>query len=171
MKVSPVPGPSALIAALSVAGLPSDRFAFEGFLPAKASARRERLAALAGEPRTLVFYESSHRIEESLADLRQAFGEERPAVLARELTKLFETVLDGTLAELHRRVQDDPDQRKGEFVLVVQGVGEDADARLAEGRRVHAILARQLPPSTAAKLAAEITGAPRKALYGAGPGE
>jgi len=171
VRVSPVPGPSALIAALSVAGLPSDRFAFEGFLPAKASARRERLAALAGEPRTLVFYESSHRIEESLADLRQAFGEERPAVLARELTKLFETVLDGTLAELHRRVQDDPDQRKGEFVLVVQGVGEDADARLAEGRRVHAILARQLPPSTAAKLAAEITGAPRKALYGAGPGE
>ena len=171
VKVSPVPGPSALIAALSVAGLPSDRFAFEGFLPAKASARRERLAALAGEPRTLVFYESSHRIEESLADLRQAFGEERPAVLARELTKLFETVLDGTLAELHRRVQDDPDQRKGEFVLVVQGVGEDADARLAEGRRVHAILARQLPPSTAAKLAAEITGAPRKAVYGAGPGE
>ncbi|KAF1701085.1 16S rRNA (cytidine(1402)-2'-O)-methyltransferase [Pseudoxanthomonas suwonensis] len=171
VRVSPVPGPSALIAALSVAGLPSDRFAFEGFLPAKASARRERLAALAGEPRTLVFYESSHRIEESLADLRQAFGEERPAVLARELTKLFETVLDGTLADLHRRVQDDADQRKGEFVLVVQGVGEDADAKLAEGRRVHAILARQLPPSTAAKLAAEITGAPRKALYGAGPGE
>jgi len=169
VKVSPVPGPSALIAALSVAGLPSDRFAFEGFLPAKASARRERLAALAGEPRTLVFYESSHRIEESLADLRQAFGEERPAVLARELTKLFETVLDGTLAELHRRVGDDADQRKGEFVLVVQGVGEDADAKLAEGRRVHAILARQLPPSAAARLAAEITGAPRKALYGGGP--
>lgn len=169
VKVSPVPGPSALIAALSVAGLPSDRFAFEGFLPAKASARRERLAALAGESRTLVFYESSHRIEESLADLRQAFGEERPAVLARELTKLFETVLDGTLAELHRRVGDDADQRKGEFVLVVQGVGEDADAKLAEGRRVHAILARQLPPSAAARLAAEITGAPRKALYGGGP--
>ncbi len=171
VRVSPVPGPSALIAALSVAGLPSDRFAFEGFLPAKASARRDRLAALAGEPRTLVFYESSHRIEESLSDLRQAFGEDRPAVLARELTKLFETVLDGTLADLHRRVQDDPDQRKGEFVVVVQGVGEDADARLAEGRRVHAILARQLPPSAAARLAAEITGAPRKALYGAGPGE
>ena len=168
VKVSPVPGPSALIAALSVAGLPSDRFTFEGFLPAKASARRERLAALAGEPRTLVFYESSHRIEESLADLRAAFGDDRPAVLARELTKLFETVLDGTLADLHARVAADADQRKGEFVLVVQGVGEDVDAKLAEGRRVHAILARQLPPSTAAKLAAEITGAPRKALYGAG---
>ena len=168
VKVSPVAGPSALVAALSVAGLPSDRFTFEGFLPAKASARRERLAALAGEPRTLVFYESSHRIEESLADLRAAFGDDRPAVLARELTKLFETVLDGTLADLHARVAADADQRKGEFVLVVQGVGEDADAKLAEGRRVHAILARQLPPSTAAKLAAEITGAPRKALYGAG---
>ena len=168
VKVSPVPGPSALVAALSVAGLPSDRFTFEGFLPAKASARRERLAALAGEPRTLVFYESSHRIEESLADLRAAFGDDRPAVLARELTKLFETVLDGTLADLHARVAADADQRKGEFVLVVQGVGVDADAKLAEGRRVHAILARQLPPSTAAKLAAEITGAPRKALYGAG---
>jgi 16S rRNA (cytidine1402-2'-O)-methyltransferase len=168
VKVSPVPGPSALIAALSVAGLPSDRFAFEGFLPAKASARRERLAALAGEPRTLVFYESAHRIDESLADLRAAFGDDRPAVLARELTKLFETVLDGDLAALHARVLADADQRKGEFVLVVQGVGEDADAKLAAGRRVHAILARQLPPSAAAKLAAEITGAPRKALYGGG---
>lgn len=167
VKVSPVPGPSALIAALSVAGLPSDRFAFEGFLPAKASARRERLAELAGEPRTLVFYESSHRIEESLADLRAAFGDDRPAVLARELTKLFETILDGSLSDLHARVVADADQRKGEFVLVVQGVGEDADATLAEGRRVHAILARQLPPSAAARLAAEITGAPRKALYGA----
>jgi 16S rRNA (cytidine1402-2'-O)-methyltransferase len=167
VKVSPVPGPSALIAALSVAGLPSDRFAFEGFLPAKASARRERLAALAGEPRTLVFYESAPRIDESLADLRAAFGDDRPAVLARELTKLFETVLDGDLAALHARVLADADQRKGEFVLVVQGMGEDADAKLAEGRRVHAILARQLPPSAAAKLAAEITGAPRKALYGA----
>ena len=170
IRVSPVPGPSALVAALSVAGLPSDRFAFEGFLPAKASARRERLSALAGEPRTLIFYESAHRIEEMLADAAAAFGGARRAVLARELTKLFETVLDGTLADLHARVAADADQRKGEFVLVVQGVGEDVDAKLAEGRRVHAILARQLPPSTAAKLAAEITGAPRKALYGSGAG-
>ena len=167
IRVSPVPGPSALSAALSVAGLPSDRFAFEGFLPAKASARRERLGELAGEARTLVFYESSHRIDESLADLRVAFGDGRPAVLARELTKLFETVLDGSLADLHARVVADPDQRKGEFVLVVQGRGEDADATLVEGLRVYAILARHLPPSAAAKLAAEITGASRKALYGA----
>lgn len=166
IRVSPVPGPSAIIAALSVAGLPSDRFAFEGFLPAKPAARRERLAALAGEARTLVFYESSHRIAETLADCVAAFGAERPAVLARELTKLFETVLDGGLAGLQARVEADPNQRKGEFVLLVQGAGEDADARIAEGRRVYALLATELKPSVAAKLAAEISGAPRKALYG-----
>src|SRR5690606_22264447 len=166
VRVSPVPGPSALIAALSVAGLPSDRFVFEGFLPAKAGARRTHLAALAAETRTLLFYESSHRIEETLADCIDAFGAGRPAVVARELTKLFETALDGTLAELHARVAGDANQRRGEFVLLVQGAGEDADARIAEGRRVYAKLGEHLPPSTAAKLVAEITGAPRKALYG-----
>jgi 16S rRNA (cytidine1402-2'-O)-methyltransferase len=167
VKVSPVPGASALIAALSVAGLPSDRFAFEGFLPAKASARRDRLQPLVAEPRTLIFYESSHRIAETLADMAQAFGGGRPAVLARELTKLFETVLDGTLAELLGKVETDADQRKGEFVLLVQGAGEDADAKVAEGLRLYATLKQHLPPSTAAKLAAELSGAPRKALYGA----
>ena len=166
IRVSPVPGPSALIAALSVAGLPSDRFTFEGFLPAKASARRERLRGLAAEPRTMVFYESSHRIAESLEDLQAAFGAERPAVLARELTKLFETVLDGRLDELCARVAADDNQRKGEFVVMVQGAPEDESAKIAEGRRVYALLNAQLPPSAAAKLAAEITGAPRKALYG-----
>ena len=100
IQVSPVPGASALVAALSVAGLPSDRFIFEGFLPAKPKARREHLQRLAGEPRTLIFYESSHRIEEALDDVVAAFGADRPAVMARELTKLFETVLDGTLAQL-----------------------------------------------------------------------
>lgn len=166
VKVSPVPGACAAIAALSVAGLASDRFVFEGFLPAKAAARRARLQRLATEPRTLVLYESSHRIAESLEDLCAAFGGDRPAVLARELTKLFETVLDGTLAELLAAVVDDDNQRKGEFVLVIEGAGEDADAQLAEGRRVYALLGAHLPPSAAAKLAAEITGAPRKALYG-----
>jgi len=169
LRVSPVPGPSALVAALSVAGLPSDRFAFEGFLPAKAAARRERLVALAGETRTLIFYESAHRIEEMLADAVAAFGGERRAVLARELTKLFETVLDGALAALQAQVAADANQRKGEFVVLVEGAGEDADARLAEGRRVYSLLNAHLPPSAAAKLAAEITGAPRKALYGGEP--
>ena len=170
LGVSPVPGACAAIAALSVAGLPSDRFVFEGFLPAKGAARRDRLARLVPEPRTLLFYESGHRIEESLADMAAAFGPERPAVLARELTKLFETVLGETLGELVEQVGADANQRKGEFVVMVQGAGEDADARVTEGRRVYATLAAHLPPSTAAKLAAELTGAPRKALYGGDAG-
>ena len=166
VRVSPVPGACAAIAALSVAGLPSDRFVFEGFLPAKGGARRERLARLAGEPRTLMFYESAHRIEEALVDMAGAFGQARPAVLARELTKLFETVLDGTLAELLVRVQADPNQRRGEFVLIVEGAGDDADAKVVEGRRLYARLSEHLKPSLAAKLAAELSGAPRKELYG-----
>ncbi|CAN5696520.1 16S rRNA (cytidine(1402)-2'-O)-methyltransferase [soil metagenome] len=166
IRVSPVPGPSALVAALSVAGLPSDRFVFEGFLPAKAAARRERLATLAGEPRTLVFYESAHRIEAALADMGVAFGDMRRAVLARELTKLFETVLDGALAELAAQVAADPNQRKGEFVVLVQGAEADAGANVAEGRRLYAALVAHLPPSTAARLAADLSGAPRKTLYG-----
>jgi 16S rRNA (cytidine1402-2'-O)-methyltransferase len=166
VRVSPMPGPSALIAALSVAGLPSDRFVFEGFLPAKASARRERLAQLASEPRTLILYESAHRIADTLADAAVAFGAERRAVLARELTKLFETVLDAPLAQLQAQVEADPNQRKGEFVLIVRGCEDDGEARLLEGQRLYAKLAEYLKPSQAAKLAAEITGAPRKALYG-----
>ncbi|MCG8277754.1 16S rRNA (cytidine(1402)-2'-O)-methyltransferase [Stenotrophomonas sp. NLF4-10] len=166
VRVRPVPGACAAIAALSVAGLPSDRFVFEGFLPAKAAARRERLQRLAGETGTLVFYESSHRIVESLADMAAAFGGERPAAVARELTKLFETVLDGTLAQLRAAVEADDNQRKGEFVVMVQGAGDDGEAKIAEGRRLYARLHEHLPPSTAAKLAAELSGAPRKALYG-----
>lgn len=167
LRVSPVPGPSAVVAALSVAGLPSDRFVFEGFLPAKAGARRSRLAELAGEPRTLIFYESSHRIAESLEDMRDVFGAGREAVVARELTKLFETVLGAPLAQLVQTVQGAPNQQKGEFVVMVAGRDETEDDRLAEGLRVFGILKDELPPAKAAKLAAAITGAPRKALYGA----
>ena len=168
VRVSPIPGACAAIAALSVAGLPSDRFAFEGFLPAKASGRRERLSRLAGSSATLVFYESSHRIEESLADMAAVFGGDRPAVIARELTKLFETVLDGDLDSLLARVRADANQRKGEFVVMVQGAADDEAAQIAEGRRLYAKLNEHLPPSAAAKLAAELSGAPRKALYGQG---
>jgi 16S rRNA (cytidine1402-2'-O)-methyltransferase len=166
IKVSPIPGASAVIAALSVAGLPSDRFIFEGFLSAKTGARRNRLAELAGESRTLIFYESSHRILESLEDMRDAFGTDRDAVVARELTKMFETVLDGPLAGLVERVAADPNQQKGEFVVMVAGREEGEEERLAEGLRVFAILKEELPPAKAAKLAAAITGAPRKSLYG-----
>lgn len=166
LAVSPIPGACAAIAALSVAGIPSDRFCFEGFLPAKGSGRRERLAELAKETRTLVFYESSHRIEEALADFVAAFGGEREAVLARELTKLFETVLGDTLAGIAAKVAADDNQRKGEFVIVVRGCEDDTAARLIEGQRLYAKLAEHLKPSVAAKLAADISGAPRKSLYG-----
>lgn len=168
IMVSPVPGACAAIAALSVAGLPSDRFVFEGFLPAKAAARRAHLETLRAETRSLIFYESSHRIVEALADFLAVFGGVRRAVLARELTKLFETVLDGSIAELSQRVAADADQRRGEFVLLIAGADADADSmKLAEGRRVFDLLRTELAPSRAAKLAAEITGAPRKSLYDA----
>jgi 16S rRNA (cytidine1402-2'-O)-methyltransferase len=166
IRCIPVPGACAAIAALSVAGLPSDRFVFEGFLPPKAAARRARLQELAGDARTVIYYESSHRVAESLADMRDVFGGDREAVLARELTKMFETVLGEPLAELAARVAGDPDQQRGECVILVAGRGEDADVKLAEGQRVFAILRDELPPARAAKLAAAITGASRKALYG-----
>lgn len=166
ITVSPVPGPCAAIAALSVAGLASDRFIFEGFLPAKSTARREHLTALVAEVRTVIFYESSHRIVESLADFVSVFGGTRMAVVARELTKLYETVIAGTLAEIVQRVSADPNQRRGEFVVLVAGAsGEQADATLAEGRRVFALLCAELSPARAARMAAAITGAPRKLLY------
>jgi 16S rRNA (cytidine1402-2'-O)-methyltransferase len=165
IQVSPVPGACAAIAALSVAGLPSDRFVFEGFLPVKPAARRARLRELAHETRTLVLYESSHRIAECCADLRETFGAEREAALLRELTKLHETCLGSNLADIAERVTGDAEQRLGECVLVIAGCGEDVDAKLAEGRRVHALLRAELPPAQAARLAAAISGAPRKALY------
>ena len=164
--VTPVPGACAAIAALSVAGIASDRFAFEGFLSNKAAARRERLQSLAAEPRTLIFYESSHRIGDTLADAASAFGPQRHAVLARELTKRFETVLDGPLPALIARLANDPDQHRGEFVLIIEGApAGDDDAALVLGRRAFSLLREHLPPSQAARLAAEISGAPRKKLY------
>lgn len=169
--VSPIPGPCALIAALSVAGLPTDRFSFEGFLPAKAGERRARLQAVASDPRTLVWYEAPHRIVETLQAAVEVLGAERRAVIGRELTKRFETVLDGSLAELLARVQSDADQQRGEIVLVVAGAPPlDDAARIDEGRRLYALLAAELPPSKAARIAAAHTGAPKRALYGGGEG-
>lgn len=165
IRCIPIPGACAAIAALSVAGLPSDRFVFEGFLPAKAAARRSRLQELAGDARTLIFYESSHRVADSLDDMRDVFGATREAVLARELTKMFETVLGEPLAELAAKVRADSDQQRGEHVILVAGRGEEADAKLAEGQRIFAILRDELPPAKAAKMAAAISGAPRKLLY------
>lgn len=168
LRCAPVPGACAAIAALSVSGLPSDRFVFEGFLPPKSAARRARLQELAEDGRTLIFYESSHRVAECLADMRDVFGGAREAVLARELTKMFETVLGEPLERLAARVAEDPDQQRGECVILVHGRADQADARVAEGRRIFAILREELPPTKAAKLAASISGAPRRALYEGG---
>ncbi len=166
IRIGAVPGPCAAITALSIAGLPSDRFVFEGFLPATATARRVRLRELAHEQRTLVLYESSHRIRECCKDLRDIFGAQREARLLRELTKLHETVLGETLGEIAEHVAIYADQRRGEFVLVVGGADERGDDKLVEGRRVYKLLREELPPAQAAKLAAAISGAPRKSLYG-----
>ncbi len=166
IRVSPVPGPSATMAALSAAGLATDRFCFEGFLPAKAAARRAQLADLAAETRTLVFFEAPHRVAESLADMREAFGSERPAVLARELTKTFETVINTDLAQLCERVSSDSNQRRGEIVLVVAGAPvQEGAAALSAARKLYDALAAELPPSRAAKLAAKIHGVSRRELY------
>jgi 16S rRNA (cytidine1402-2'-O)-methyltransferase len=165
IRVVPVPGPSALVAALSVAGLPTDRFHFEGFLPAKAAARRERLDGLKSDSATLVFYESSHRIVASLADMAACLGGGRNATLARELTKAFETVRDGTLDELHDWVQADANQQRGEFVVMVQGAVSDAAILDEVARHTLEVLLAELPLKQAAALAAKITGAAKNRLY------
>ena len=167
VPVVPVPGPCALIAALSAAGLPSDRFIFEGFLPARSSGRRQRLQALAEEPRTLIFYEAPHRLLESLEDMRELFGGGRPVVLARELTKTFETIRGAPLDELCAWVAGDANQQRGECVLLVEGwqapPGEEAVS--AEALRVLDLLLAELPLKRAAALAAEITGVRKNLLY------
>ena len=165
IEVVAVPGPCAVIAALSVAGMPAERFAFEDFLPARSSARLEALRALAREPRTLVFYEAPHRLQESLADLAQAFGAERQAVIAREITKRFESVYRGTLAHLAQLAAQDADMSRGEIVLVVRGATEEVARQDADVDGVLRALLAELPVAQAAKLAARITGRARKELY------
>jgi 16S rRNA (cytidine1402-2'-O)-methyltransferase len=166
IPVSPVPGPSAMIAALSVAGLPTDRFHFEGFLPRQSAARRERLEGLVDVTATLLFYESCHRIVDSLADLVAVFGADRPAAMARELTKLHETVLRGTLAELAERVESDADQQRGEIVLVVGGAPPRSDDALpAEVEKLLKVLVAELPVKQAAALVAQWSGVKKNILY------
>lgn len=167
IRVVPVPGACALIAALSAAGLPSDRFIFEGFLPAKVAARRARLELLKEEPRTLIFYEAPHRILECLADLATVFGAERPALLGRELTKTFETLQGLPLEQLHAWVEADGNQQRGECVLVVAGwqAPQGEDAISTEAVRVLDLLLGELPVKRAATLAAEITGVRKNLLY------
>ena len=167
IPVVPVPGACALIAALSAAGLPSDRFIFEGFLPAKATGRRQRLEALREEPRTLLFYEAPHRLLESVEDMLAVFGPERPALLARELTKTFETLKGLPLAELREFIAADSNQQRGECVLLVGGwqAPEGEEAVSAESLRVLDLLLAEMPVKRAAALAAEITGVRKNLLY------
>ena len=166
IAVVPIPGPCAAITALSVAGLPTDRFVFEGFPPPRATARCAAFAALRSEPRTIVFYESSHRIVDSLADMVAEFGSERPATLARELTKRFETIRDATLAELHAYLVEHEIERLGEFVVLVHGAADSDRADVdVEGDRVLRVLLEELPLKVAVKLAARLTGTHKNALY------
>ncbi|MDX9989913.1 16S rRNA (cytidine(1402)-2'-O)-methyltransferase [Thiothrix unzii] len=167
-KIVPVPGASALIAALSVAGLPTDRFAFEGFLPAKSVSRRKLLTGLEAESRTLVFYESSHRIADLLEDMLAVFGGERQIVVLRELTKLYESIYRGTATEILQHMAADSDRSRGEFVVVVAGkvCDESADAlAVLNADKVLAVLLEVLPVKQAAAVAARLTGLPKNQLY------
>jgi len=165
-EITSIPGPSAIIAALSIAGLPAQPFCFEGFLPAHPSERRARLKQLASDTRTLVLFEAPHRILATLDDLAAAFGAARRAVVARELTKLHETIYRGTLEELARRAACEENFQRGELTIVVQGaepISPAVDPQLL--RRTVELLLRELPPGKAASLAAQLTGATRSEAY------
>ena len=166
IRVVPIPGPSARVCALSAAGLPTDRFLFAGFPPRQAAQRLSWLRKYEQETSTLVVYESSHRIVAALTDMSAVFGEQREAVVARELTKLHETFLHGTLAELLERVVDDPDQQRGEFVILIHGFSAQAgDGILVDAQLILEALSAELPVKQAAALTARITGQKKNELY------
>jgi 16S rRNA (cytidine1402-2'-O)-methyltransferase len=164
ITVSPIPGASAVTTALSAAGLPTDRFCFEGFLSAKKAARRNALDSLTRETRTMVFFESVHRIAEALDDMCHAFGDERPAFIGRELTKMHEQCVQETLGSLRDKIDDKTIVGKGEFVIVVAGSNETPQSSI-EVDRLLAALAGHLSAKDAARVAAEATGLKRNALY------
>lgn len=166
IRVSPVPGPCAIVAALCAAGLPTDRFAFEGFLPSKKGARVAALDKLASETATLVFYESPHRILEAVADIADVMGGHRELVIARELTKTFETFYSGGAEEVLDTLKADPHGSRGEFVIMIRGAEKDAgDAGMEEVDRLLKLLLTELPVKRAARLVAEMTGRAKNELY------
>lgn len=169
IEVRAIPGASAIAAALMVAGISTERFCFEGFLPARGAARRDQLALLARESRTLVFFEAPHRIAEALEDLAAAFGPDRAAAVTRELTKMHESVYRGTLGALRQRAAADADMARGEITIVIAGhvaaEGEDSAAMQALLQRCLRILLGELPPSRAAAIAAQIAGVKRSEAY------
>jgi 16S rRNA (cytidine1402-2'-O)-methyltransferase len=163
IQAQTIPGACAAVAALSIAGLPTDRFAFEGFIPAKTAAREQRLQGLSTELRTLVFYEACHRIVAFLSSLRDVFGEDRRVVVARELTKKFETVYQGTAAQIVATISGDEMAQKGEFVVLVAGAEVQQDDAGLD--RVLGILLADLPVSKASKIAAQLTGVKKNKVY------
>lgn len=165
IRVIPVPGACAAITALSAAGLASDRFSFEGFLAAKAHARQQRLEKLKLETQTLIFYEAPHRIVDCLTDMLAIFGSERQITMAREITKTFETIKKSTLGELLPWVESDPNQQKGEIVLVVAGAPEQGEQDDAKIDQLLTRLLQDLPVKTASQLAADLTGLKKNELY------
>ena len=170
IKPVPVPGPSAISTMLSVAGQPVERFCFEGFLSSKPAARRKQLHRLISESRTMVLYESSHRIHDSLQDMRNIFGSSRCCTVGRELTKRFESLYRGTLAEVLQEMALDINSTRGEFVVVIAGAEENPDESVENGRLIMDVLLTELSVSQAASLAARISGARKKALYEYGLG-
>lgn len=166
IRVVPIPGACAAISALSASGLPSDRFSFEGFLPAKTHARKQTLEGLKKDTRTLIFYEAPHRIVDSLIDCVEVLGRERDACLAREITKTFETIKKATLGELLAFVQNDSNQERGEIVLVIGGYDAEQEVENTEATdKLLKRLLQDLPVKPAAQLAAELTGLKKNELY------
>lgn len=165
IRVIPVPGACAAIAALSSVGLPSDRFSFEGFLPSRQSQRLSQLEKLKDETQTLIFYEAPHRILESVKDMAQIFGANRPVGFAREITKTFETIKKMTLAELVQFIEADHNQQKGEIVLVIGGATEEKDLEQEKLDQLLTRLLQDLSVKAASQLAADLTGIKKKVAY------
>ncbi len=165
VKVVPIPGVSAVVTAISVSGLPSDRFVFEGFLPAKSGNKQRVLELFKFESRTVIFYESPHRIVDTLELMLTVFGESRRLVLARELTKTFETIKGDSLGPLCEWVKSDANQQRGEFVLLLEGAVDVPDESEIDQDKMLALLIAELPIKKASKIVSEVTGANKKELY------
>jgi 16S rRNA (cytidine1402-2'-O)-methyltransferase len=165
VKIVPIPGPNAAIAALSASGMPSDRFIFEGFLPTKSTARQKHLHTLAAESRTLLFYESPHRVLATLQDMQTVFGDDRQMVFARELTKTYETIRQDSIAKILEWIANDAQQLKGEMVLIVAGAEKTSVGGLGQADTVLGLLLAELPVKQAAHLASKITGVKKNELY------
>lgn len=165
LTVTPIPGVSALITALSAAGLPTDRFTFEGFLPHKAGGKKDRLEALQQQSATMVFYESKHRILDTLKVMADIFGDQREACVARELTKTFESFYHGTLMQISDQLLADNNQQKGEFVVMVSGNSNPQAASAIDIDKLFRLLLAELPPKKAAAIVAEVSGENKKSLY------